>query len=181
MKNSGLIKGSRYQRLIEPYFFMYRNDEAAQQVRRDMEDYYDGVSYSLEELVEKLMKYNNTRLRCLLKLYYRKDYQGIYFIYKSAYRSYNSSEAFLYKTLWTDIKDFFIEFHADFVSTTLYHYLYYGFFDRNPESINNASEFCDDYFKWLSKTLAEKRKVSFEEVREKLMSMRFKSWHDKVL
>jgi hypothetical protein len=165
MTNSELIKGSRYQRLIEPYFFTYRNDEAVQIARKDIEDYYDTVSYSQKELVEKLMKYNNTRLQYLLRLYYHKNYQGIYFIYKSVYRAYNYPEAFLYKTLWTDIKNFFIEFHADFISS------FNWFFKRNPENINNASKFCDDYFKWLSKILAEKRKVSFEEVREKLISM----------
>jgi hypothetical protein len=58
-------------------------------------------------------------------------------------------------------------FHADFVST-----LYcYWFFDRNSENISGASNFCDNYFRWLSKSLAEKGEVSFEEVREKLRSI----------
>jgi hypothetical protein len=174
MQNPELVKGSRYQRLFpEPYFLEYRNDEAVQSARKDMEDYYDNhFSYTQEKIAEELMKYNNTRLRYLLKLYYRRNSeQGIYFIYKSAYKAgnknYRPPEVFLYKTLWTDIRDFFTVFHADFISTC---YCYW-FFDRNSENINNASKFCDDYFKWLSKNLAEKGEVSFEEVREKLRSM----------
>ena len=174
MQNSELIKGSRYQRILpEPYFFEYRNDEAVQRARKDIEDYYNNISYSQEKLAEKLMKYNNTRLQYLLKLYYHQNSeQGIYFIYKSACKAYKienfrPGEIFFYETLWTDIQNFFITFHADFVST-----LYcYWFFDRNSENINGASNFCDNYFKWLSKGLAEKGEVSFEEVREKLRSM----------
>jgi DNA repair photolyase len=166
MTNSGLIKGSRYQRFIEPYFFTYRNDRAARIARKDLEDDYGNIIYSSEKIAEKLMKYSNARLQYLLKLYYHKNYQGIYFIYKSAYKAYRSTEAFLYKTLWTDIQDFFIEFHADFVSTGCFNWS----FKRNPD-INNVSKLCDDYFKWLSKNLAEKENVSFEEVKEKLMSM----------
>jgi hypothetical protein len=119
------------------------------------------------------MKYNNTRLQYLLKLYYHQNSeQGIYFIYKSACKAYkidNSrpGENFFYQTLWTNIQNFFITFHADFVST-----LYcYWFFDRNSENISGASNFCGNYFKWLSKNLAEKGEVSFEEVREKLRSI----------
>jgi hypothetical protein len=170
MQNLELIKGSRYQRIFpEPYFFEYRNDEAAQEAKKDIEDYYDNhLPYTQGKLVEELMKFNNTRLRYLLKLYYqRNSEQGIYFIYKSACKAgnnnYRPSETFLYKTLWVDIKDFFMEFHADFVSTC--------YLDRNPESIDNAYKFCDDYFKWLSKSLNEKGKASFEEVRGKLMNM----------
>jgi hypothetical protein len=74
------------------------------------------------------------------------------------------SEDFLYKTLWTDIEDFFRLFHADFIKTCYCSW----FFDRNPENLNNASKFCDDYFKWLSKNLSEKGKVSFEEVQQEL-------------
>jgi hypothetical protein len=64
MKNPEMVKGSRYQRLLlEPYFFTYRNDEAVQRARKDMEDYYDNhLSYTQEKLVGELMKYNNTRL-----------------------------------------------------------------------------------------------------------------------
>jgi hypothetical protein len=178
MQNSELIRRSRYQRILpEPYFFQYRNDEAIQEVRKDIEDYYNHFPYThtqeaQEKIAEELMKYGNTRLQYLLKLYYQQNsVQGIYFIYKSACRAgnnhYRLTEAFLYKTLWTDIKDFFITFHADFVSTC---YCYW-FFDRNPENINGASRFCDDYFKWLSKSLSEKAKVSFEEVYGKLRSM----------
>jgi hypothetical protein len=174
MQNRELVKGSRYQRLLpEPYFFEYRNDEAIREVRKDIEDYYDNhFPYTQEKVVEELMKYNNTRLRYLLKLYYQQNSdQGIYFIYKSACkagnRHYRPSEIFLYKTLWTDIKDFFIAFHADFVSTC---YCYW-FFDRNFENIDYASKFCDDYFKWLSKSLAERGEVSYEEVRKELRSL----------
>jgi 3',5'-cyclic AMP phosphodiesterase CpdA len=174
MQNSKLVKGSRYQNLLpESYFFKYRNDEAVQKARKDIEDYYDyHFPYTQEKIVEELMKYNNTRLQYLLKLYYQQNSnQGIYFIYKSAYKNGNNthrlSESLLYKTLWTDVRDFFTVFHADFISTC---YCYW-FFDRNTENINTASKFCDDYFKWLSKNLAEKGEVSFEEVREKLRSM----------
>jgi hypothetical protein len=82
MQNQELVKGSRYQRLFpEPYFFEYRNDEASQKARKDLEYYYNNISYSQEKLVEKLMKYNNTHLQYLLKLYYRQNSeQGIYFI-----------------------------------------------------------------------------------------------------
>jgi hypothetical protein len=171
MQNLELIKGSRYQRIFpEPYFFEYRNDEASRETKKDIEDYYDNhLAYTQEKLVEELMRYNNTRLRYLLKLYYRQNSeQDIYFIYKSIYRAgnknYRPEETFLYKTIWTDIKDFFIAFHADFVSTC---YL----FNRNHKNIDNASRFCEDYFKWLSKVLAGKGKVSFEEVRDKLKNM----------
>jgi hypothetical protein len=51
-------------------------------------------------------------------------------------------------------RNFFITFHVDFISTCYF----YWFIDRNYENINNASKFCDNYFKWLSKNLAEKRK-----------------------
>jgi hypothetical protein len=142
----------------------YRNDKAARIARKDLEDDYGNIIYSPEKIVEKLMKYNNTHLQYLLRLYYHKNYQGIYFIYKSADKAYKSTEAFLYKTLWTDIKEFFIEFNADFISS------FNWFLKRNPENINNASKFCDDYFKWLSKNLAEKEKGSFEEVKKELMS-----------
>jgi hypothetical protein len=79
-----LVKGSRYQRLLpEPYFFKYRNDEAVQKARKDIEYYYDNLPYPLEAVAEKLIKYSNTRLRYLLKLYYQQNSeQGIYFIYK---------------------------------------------------------------------------------------------------
>jgi hypothetical protein len=124
MQNPELVKGSRYQRLFhEPYFFEYMNDEAAQIVGKDIEDYYNrSYTHTQEKIADELMKYNNTRLRYLLKLYYQQNSgQGIYFIYKSAYRAgnnyYRPSESFLYKTLWTDIKDFFIAFHADFITT----------------------------------------------------------------
>jgi hypothetical protein len=175
MQNLELVKGSRYQRLLpEPYFLEYRNDEAVQRMREDIENYYKNIEsyYTQGKIAEELMKYNNTHLRYLLKLYYqRNSEQGIYFIYKSAYKAGNKNywptETFLYKTLWTDIRDFFTVFHADFVSTC---YCYW-FFDRNGENINNASKFCDDYFKWLSKSLAEKGWVSFEKVRTKLKSM----------
>jgi hypothetical protein len=111
MRNIELIKGGRYQRLLpESYFFECRNDEAIQRVRKDIEDYYENhFPYTQEKVVEELMKYNTTRLRYLLKLYYQQNSdQGIYFIYKSAYRAgnnkYRPTEAFLYKTLWTDIR-----------------------------------------------------------------------------
>jgi hypothetical protein len=173
MENPELIKGSRYQRILpEPYFFEYRNDEAAQRARKDIEDNLYRF-YPQKTLAEKLMKYNNTRLQYLLKLYYHlNSEQGIYFIYKSACKAYiidnsRSGENFFYQTLWTNIQNFFITFHADFVST-----LYcYWFFDRNSENISGASNFCSNYFKWLSKNLAEKGEVSFEEVREKLRSI----------
>jgi hypothetical protein len=175
MQNPEMVKESRYQLLLpEPYFLEYRNDEAVKKARKDIENYYENIGsyYTQEKIAEELMKYNNTRLRYLLKLYYqRNSEQGIYFIYKSAYKAgnnnYRPTEAFLYKTLWTDIRDFFTVFHADFISTC---YCYW-FFDRNSENINNASKFCDDYFKWLSKSLAEKGEVSFEEVCEKLKSL----------
>jgi hypothetical protein len=170
MENSELVKGNRYQHILpEPGLLEYRNDEAVQTARRDIEDNF--YKYNPQEVVQKLMKFNNTRLQYLLKLYYQchNPDQYIYFIYQSAYKTYNFgfTEAYLYKTLWTDIQDFFIPFHADFIST-----LYcYWFFSRNSENITNASKFCDGYFKWLSKSLSEKGKVSFEEVREKLISM----------
>jgi hypothetical protein len=84
MQNKELIKGSRYQRILpEPYFFEYRNDEAVQRARKDLEDYYN-FSYAQKILAEKLMKYSNTRLQYLLKLYYRQNSeQGIYFIPES--------------------------------------------------------------------------------------------------
>ena len=172
MQNSELIKGSRYQRIFpEPYLLEHRNDEAAQTAKKDIKD---NLFYSQEKIVEKLMKYSNTRLQYLLKLYYqRNSEQGIYFIYKSActtYKTYNNSwfsEASLNKTLWTDIQSFFITFHADFISTC---YCYW-FFDRNSENITGASNFCSNYFRWLSKGLSEKGEVSFEEVRDKLRSL----------
>jgi hypothetical protein len=43
MQNPELVKGSRCQRLFpEPCFFEYRNDEAAREARKDIENYYDG-------------------------------------------------------------------------------------------------------------------------------------------
>jgi hypothetical protein len=82
MQNSELIKGSHYQLLLpEPYFFKYRNDEAVQRARKDIEDYYDyHLPYTQEKVTEKLMKYNSTRLQYLLKFYRQVSEQCIYFI-----------------------------------------------------------------------------------------------------
>ena len=137
-----------------------------------IDDHYDQIfldTYNYEATAEKLMKHNNTRLQYLLKLYsQRRSEQGIHYIYKSACRTYKywndfpPSQDYLYKILWTDIRDFFWPFHADFVS------VFRKYFDSHLENSNNASKFCDDYFKWLSQKLSEKGKVSFEEVEGEL-------------
>jgi hypothetical protein len=125
------------------------------------------------------MKYNNTRLQCLLKLYYKQQPNSaqdhnIYFVYKSVFKTYKygnnwPSQYFLYKTLWTDIKDFFAVFYLDFVS--IYLSSGYRHFNRKPENYSPVFKFCDDYFKWLSQKFSEKGKVSFEEVREKIIEL----------
>jgi hypothetical protein len=176
MKDFELIKGSRFQRVFpEPYFYgpKIHTEEAG----KDIENYYDKLSYSsLEAIAGRLMKYNNTRLQYLLKLYYKQQSyseqdRSIYFIHKSAAMSYKyfnacPTQKFFYDTLWTDIKYFFSAFHADFVAACLspvYHH-----FKRRIENFNAAFNFCDAYFKWLSQKLSEKGKVSFNEVEEEL-------------
>jgi hypothetical protein len=168
-----IIKRSRFQRYYpESYFYrdLRRQDEAAQTAREDLENYYDKLyysySYSMETVKEKMMEYNNTRLQYLLTLYYfRHNTQGhMYFVYKSAYRACKGYQTFLYRFLWTDIKDFFWIFHLDFVAT----FKPKRWFTRNYENFEGASKFCDSYFKWLSQKLSEKGKVSFEEVQGEL-------------
>jgi hypothetical protein len=69
MQNIELVKGSRFQRVFpEPYF--YGPKIHTEEARKDIENYYDKLSYSsLEAIAEQLMKYNNTRLQYLLKCY----------------------------------------------------------------------------------------------------------------
>jgi hypothetical protein len=179
MQNIELVKGSRFQRVFpEPYF--YAPKIHTEEAGKDIENYYDKLSYSsLEAIAEQLMKYNNTRLQYLLKLYYKQQSypeqdRSIYFIYKSAAMSYKyfntcPTQLFFYKTLWTDIKRFFVAFHADFVATCLssvYHH-----FKRRLENFGPAFNFCDAYFNWLSQKLSEKGKASFNEVEEELITL----------
>jgi hypothetical protein len=172
MQNLELIKGSRYQRSYpEPYFCHYRQNKAMIDARNDIDSYFDKLYGSYDFIQERLTRYNNTRLQYLLILYYYRQNtkSNIHIVYKSIQRAaYNRYEqAFLYKTLWTDIKDFFGLFHADFTST----YKRWWFTRNHIENFNETSKFCDDYFKWLSQKLAEKGNVSFEEVYEKLKRM----------
>jgi hypothetical protein len=179
MQNIELVKGSRFQRVFpEPYF--YAPAIRIDGIRKDIENYYDKLSYSsLETIAEQLMKYNNTRLQYLLKLYYKQQSypeqdRSIYFIYKSAampYKYFNTcpTQIFFYDTLWADIKSFFITFHADFVSACLssvYHH-----FKRRLENFGSAFNFCDAYFNWLSQKLSEKGKVSLKEIEEELITL----------
>ena len=80
-----LIKGSRYQRIFpKGYFLQRRHDESFKKAIDDIDDHYDQIfrtTYNYETTAEKLMKYNNTRLQYLLKLYYqRRSEQGIHYI-----------------------------------------------------------------------------------------------------
>jgi hypothetical protein len=141
--------------------------------------YFDRLQDSQDFIKQNLMRYNNTRLQYLLTLYYyrrnchMKYY--IYIVYRSAYRIYRHclsttnyyiepaylEQPLLYQFLWTDIKDFFWTFHADFL-------LVNSHFTGNSADVYKAAEFCDSYFKRLSQKLPEKGKVSFEEVQEEL-------------
>jgi hypothetical protein len=120
------MEGSRFQRIFpEPCF--YEPKRQIEEFRKDIEAYYDKLSYPLDAIAEKIMKYNNTRLQYLLKLYYKQQPKStqdhnVYFVYKSASKTYKYGNiwpplAFLYKTLWTDIKDFFTVFYLDFIKT----------------------------------------------------------------
>ena len=113
---------------------------------------------------------NRTREH-LLKLYYYRDDKEDLMSWVKEVRAYMGrvskikksgypSSALIYKEIWLDDLDSFEDEHKAYVDDFMLEMPELGEIEYDPQ----ATEFCSDYFLWLSKKLSSQGTVSLSEV-----------------
>jgi hypothetical protein len=138
--------------------------------------YLQEMAYPPSLIISKLLQYDDALLEHLLKLYYFKNYIKGWTntVYKCIIRTYKNNKTnkwptkeFLYRNLWENEKDAFLEHHNGYLTT-------FSTFKNLPKvqsNIEGATTFCESYFKWLSKELSKKGNVTLPEVTQKIESL----------
>ena len=123
---------------------------------------------------------NRTR-EYLLKLYYYRDDKEDLMSWVKEVRAYMGrvskikrsgypSSALIYKEIWLDDLDSFEEDHKAYVDDFMLEMPELGNIEYDPQ----ATEFCSDYFLWLSKKLSSQGTVSLSEVLGEIYFLREK-------
>jgi hypothetical protein len=140
--------------------------------------HFQEMACSSSVIIQRLLRYQDSSLEHLLKLFYFRDlsdyiHSWMSAVYKCNIQTHRNVKNnkwptfdFLFKYLWKNEEDAFIDSHHEGYIASFASYKYLPKIEK-PD-LEGASLFCEAYYSWLAKEFSQKGSVKLEEVEEKL-------------